>query len=376
MSRGKPDLSFERMVVTPSTDEDGEPLLDIKGEGGERAYRLKGWIVHPLSYQQLAALNVPGRHSVELYDVTVLDGKGKKIHGDDVVATMNLSSPFYSDTIALVDGGWVPCVWSLGRNCIVMADRNFVTAVYSRYLDGRKKNKDAAPDFLDFIMDWPATINPLLYAMEGNSRRQPTEAEAREQFAEAKRKLSTALPRAKIMPDNDVGLKAALDLLAVNDESHHRRSRFLMDVAPGLMAPVARKDRQRTFAWILDCAQFHGIPRLCMPVLVAVSALVLPAATNPARKLLKPKPLYGAQDAYNVLCDIRSLEMLIAARGQFPQWSVSLWTKDRNLALFWSGIKFTRNEWSGGHGEFSLSLDSPLLAGITAEERGLLADRR
>jgi hypothetical protein len=374
MSQGNPHLTFERMVVTPSTDVDGEPLLHIRDEGGTGVYRLKGWTVHPLSYQQLAEVNVPGRHAVELYDVTVLNGEGRKIHGEDVVATMNMTSPFYSDTVALVDGGWIPSVWSLGHNRIVMADRNLVTELYSRYQGGRKKKKNASPDFLDFIMDWPVTINPLLYVMEGNARRQPTEAEAREQFAEVKKKLSAALPGAKIMPDNDVGLKSALDLLAVNDESHHRRSRFLMDVAPAVMAPVARKGRKQACEWILDRAQFHGIPRLCMPVLVALSALVLPVAVNPARKMLKPKALYGAQDAYNVLCDIRSLEILLAANGYFPQWKFSLWTKDRNLGLFWSGMKFTRNEWSSGYGEFSLSFDSPLLAGMTAEEWALLAD--
>jgi len=66
--------------------------------------------------------------------------------------------------------------------------------------------------------------------------------------------------------------------------------------------------------------------------------------------------------------------MLIAVHGQFPSAHVSLWTKDRNLALFWVGMEIVNNELVGEQRRFNINLQSPLLAGATEPERALLRE--
>ncbi|NJB93596.1 hypothetical protein [Xanthomonas arboricola] len=368
----EPNLSFKRLVVTPRTDPTGTPVLDICDEGAKESYRLARWTVDPLSYQELIEAKAGKPTTLNLNDVVVMDSAGVKVHGDDVIAAMKLDCPFSSDVFALVDGGWVPSSWSLGPGRILMADRCFVDALYSRFKDGKKRRADADSEFLDFIMDWPVTINPLLYVMEGNTRTRPLATEAGEQFEEVKRKISSALPKATIMPDSQIGLEAALNILDELERPYRRKLGFLVDVAPALMAPVAQCDRLRKLNWIMEKADHHGVKRLSLPVLAAFSSILLPARTNPAKKLLKPSHVYGEKEAHNALSDLRALEMLIAVHGQFPSAHASLWTKDRNMALFWVGMEIVNSELIGTQRRFNIKLQSPLLAGATERERALL----
>ncbi|KER88325.1 hypothetical protein GW16_02875 [Xanthomonas arboricola pv. celebensis] len=64
--------------------------------------------------------------------------------------------------------------------------------------------------------------------------------------------------------------------------------------------------------------------------------------------------------------------MLIAVHGQFPSAHASLWTKDRNMALFWVGMEIVNSELIGTQRRFNIKLQSPLLAGATERERALL----
>jgi len=370
----EPDLFFERLIVTPRTDPAGAPVMDIHDEGANESYRLTRWTVEPLSYQELIEAKAATRTTLNLYDMVLIDSAGVKVHGGDVIASMEFDCPFSSDVFALVDGGWVPSSWSLGPGSILMADRCFIDALYSRFKDGKKRRADADSEFLDFIMDWPVTINPLLYIMEGNTRTRPLATEAGKQFEEVKRKISSALPKATIMPDSQGGLKAALNILDELERPYRRKRAFLVDVAPALMAPVPQKDRLRKLNWLMEKADCHGVKRLSLPVLAAFSSIVLPARTNPAKKLLKPSHTYGEKEAHNALSDLRALEMLIAVHGQFPSAHVSLWTKDRNLALFWVGMEIVNNELVGEQRRFNINLQSPLLAGATEPERALLRE--
>lgn len=370
----EPALSFTRLVVTPRTDPAGVPVLDLQDEGAEERYRLTRWTVDPLSYHELIRAKAGQSTTVNLHDVVLMTQAGVRLHGDDVIASLALDCPFSSDVFALVDGGWVPSSWSLGPGHILMADRCFVDALYSRFSQGKKRQVDADSEFLDFIMDWPVTINPMLYVMEGNTRTRPRASEFSAQFEEVKRKIATALPKATILPDNQIGLSAAWNMLDELEQPYRRKLGFLVDVAPALMAQVRQEDRLGKLHWLMDKADSHGVKRLSLPVLAAFSSIILPAHTNPAKKLLKPSHGYGEQQAHNVLSDLRALELLIAVHGQFPSARASLWTKDRNLALFWAGMEIVSNVLVGKQRIFKINLQSPLLAGATESERALLRE--
>lgn len=85
---------------------------------------------------------------------------------------MILETNFTADTIALVRGGWLPSALAATRaNAMVLLDRNIVTKIVSRFDNGRAKRRTA--DFIDLYEGLPVRLNPILYALEGNTRSVP-----------------------------------------------------------------------------------------------------------------------------------------------------------------------------------------------------------
>ncbi len=80
------------------------------------------------------------------------------------------------------------------------------------------------------------------------------------------------------------------------------------------------------------------MPRSSLLVLAILSTLVHPTGQCPAKRLLKFNDRYTDGDAYNALCDIRALEFLLHFIAFFPEFDTQVYTKDRQLALFWVGI--------------------------------------
>jgi hypothetical protein len=96
-------------------------------------------------------------------------------------------------------------------------------------------------------------------------------------------------------------------------------------------------------------------------VLAALSAVFVVNGASPAKKLLNFKPCYREDDAYNGLVDLRSLEMLIHLFGLFPNEPAMLCTADRDLALFWTGIRASNFGRNGGAATFKLAPIEELL---------------
>ncbi len=365
---------LDRISVTPLSGPAGEPWLDIREEGSGARYRLLGWHMAPMDYARLRDHQADGPLRVCLEDVRMVDAHGQRLHDESVVARFELDSPFSTDTYALVPGGWLPGPWAIGAGHVVLADRSFVAEVYARFENGQRKRRGPRLDFLDFLMDWRVCVNPLLYAMEGDRRRRPTGPEVIAQWQEAADKLARALPRVRIVPDMGGGLRGAFGLLGEGTDGFQRKSAFLQAVAPELMARPGKARRAAVLERVLAQAERHGVARLSLPVLAVWAALTAARGPNPAQGLLKPSAHYGPDEAYNALCDLRALELLLRVQALFPGHSAALWTRDRNLALFWAGLDIVENS-SGQDGrppQFRISLASPLLAGATDEERAVL----
>jgi len=91
---------------------------------------------------------------------------------------------------------------------------------------------------------------------------------------------------------------------------------------------------------VLAIAAESGVPMASLVVLAALSAVSVPNGKSPAKRLLKlNQPDYTEEDAYNALADLRSLEVLMHLFAMFPEEKILLCTGDKDLALFWAGIR-------------------------------------
>lgn len=300
---------------------------------------LADWTVDPLGYDNLVAIPPNQRVTlpVRLRHAKLFDEHGSPVQPGQASVSFSLNSPFSSNVIALVDGGWLPLIWA-ARDRVILADRNVISEIQARFQDGEKRISVRDDDFIDFFTKWPIRINPLLYAMEGNQRRSPTHEEAKAQIVEAAQKIKQALPNATVEPDGLVGLPGVIGLIQDGFADMQRKTRFLLSVVPKLMAPASKGQRTNTRLWILAQADEAGVPRRSFPVLAALSCLICPQTLNPARRLLKPSHNYDERQAYNVLCDLRALELFVYTLSLFPELPATLCTKDRHLALFWVGL--------------------------------------
>jgi hypothetical protein len=81
------------------------------------------------------------------------------------------------------------------------------------------------------------------------------------------------------------------------------------------------------------------VPANSLVLLAALSVVAIPMGRSPAAKILKFKPNYREEDAYNALVDFRALDLLVSFLALYPDQSIQLYTADRALALFWVGAR-------------------------------------
>lgn len=220
-------------------------------------------------------------------------------------------------------------------------------------------------------MDREILVNPLLCALESNKRVAPTQALIEQQFEEACIKIKNALPKATLIPDRAEGIQGVMGILKDTQESMMRKKNFLLDVAPKIHSPTSRINRAKRWKLILDAADTHEVSRGSLVVFAALSSVSVNNGKSPARYLLKLKDKYVESDAYNALCDLRALELLICMFALFPNQRLMLCTKDVNLAIFWAGINVSEFFWSNGHVNFNISPVDALMPDVTPEEFNL-----
>jgi hypothetical protein len=235
---------------------------------------------------------------------------------------------------------------------VILVDRNVVTEIVSRFEGGRKKGRE--PDFLDLFEDLPVCINPILYAIEGNTRAMPGPELVAEQLSEVTEKLQKALPKANLQIGSE-SLKGILGTIEDTRAGMGRRQEFLLRLAPTLKSPVSRKHFDRRWNEVLDAADACDVRRNSLVVLAVLSTVSVPNGASPTKALLKFKDGYSAADAYNALADLRSLEILITLFALFSEEIIQLCTADRNLALFWAGMRAHNFRYNGSSSSYGLS---------------------
>lgn len=317
-------------------------LAELEGQDGEpaRSISFVGIEFLPLDYRQLAEarLHVPVTVPLDWHNARVLETDIPGVDIDKIArGHATLESIFSSTTVSLQRGGWLPSGLAVSRPGVtVLPDRNTVSQIKARYEGGTVVAENR--DFLDMLADLDVRINPLLFAMEGNGRGIPAPALVKAQIEEAVALIGKALPKATLAI-GEQSLAGALGLIEDTRPGLARKQAFLIDVAPALVSPTSRALLDTRWQELLETADRHQVPRNSLVVLAALSAVAVPNSGSPAKRLLKFRPGYSAGDAYNALADLRSLEILINLFALFPEERVALFTADRALALFWTGIQ-------------------------------------
>lgn len=324
--------------------------------------------VEPLGYAELVAADLHNGPTIPLvfHGCSIVASDAELDRNQLHTVRLKLESAFRSRTIGLVRNGWLPSVLAADvPEAIVLLDRNVVSEIVERF-DGAKKLRRQS-DFLDLLADKPVRINPVLFAMEGNVRSMPTPELVRQQVEEVTAKLRKALPQAQLVLSSD-SLRGALGLIEESRQGFERKQAFLMQIAPTLAAPVSRRNVPARWAEVIAAAEACGVQPSSLVVLAALSSVVIPNGQSPAKRLLKLKADYTDEDAYNVLADLRSLEMLIYLFSWFPSVPTTFFTADRNLALFWCGLRASDFEPRGRGVRYSLTPVEQLLPGEFANQ--------
>lgn len=224
---------------------------------------------------------------------------------------------------------------------LVLADRNMISHISSRFSQGKLVERPThKPDFFDLTIlhDYQATFNLSPFALEGNLKRRPSRSEVVDQLQEADRKILEALPNVNRTPINDVTVDGIMGLISDSQDTFRKRINFLMSSVHLLGSTAGKMRRRETWTEIIKLADKSQLQRTDICVVAAISSATASGTCNPARGILKPKENYAEEDAYNALCDIQLISLLIHALHDFPTEKIVLLTKDISLAKFWSGI--------------------------------------
>lgn len=239
----------------------------------------------------------------------------------------------------------------MGRG-LVLVDRNVASKCLSSFASEDQRY------WLRFLDSPAVLINPVLCAYEGVRRTRPDLSSFSNELALAGRRLSDAFPNAGMVhfsPSDVSAVYSALDLLHAKYE---RELNFLGLVCPMVAERKSDALLRKTLESIVHHARESGINPRSLVFLCAVSCLFEDRSgtpLSPARRVLKPKIIYGEGDAHNAISDIRAIEYL-AMSAAYGFGEVSVCTLDRQLAVLWRVLKVSVPDPGGVPAVFNLNL--------------------
>ena len=350
--------------------------LEFDGTVPGRSIALHGYQVVPLNFEDLrmARLHEPIQIKLDLTNATIAksDVTGLEV-GARVGVTATLESRYAARAIGLVPGGWLPSGLALRTDSIVFPDRNVLSDLKATFEAGTARMSPRAKDFRELFADQSVRVSAILFALEGNKRTLPSDIEAIEQLDEAHRILRRALPKAELFEPLPVQKAGLLGLLSDRRKGLDRKVRFLMELAPKLESNIRKPRISALWQEVREIADIHQIAQDSLLVLAVLSTVSMPNGSSPARRMLKFRPGYTEEDAYNALTDIQSLELFACMLATSPTDPLMLCTADKDLALFWVGLNANDFRWIDGHLRFELNPIS-LLPTTVASLWGVVAE--
>lgn len=325
--------------------------------------------IEPLGILELLATLGNEQHSYQLrfaVDNPIVDGK--QLDGDATVnARINFNEP--PIPFALIQGGWLPIPLVIPPRFLV--DRNVVAHLKKLKNGAINDNLRAFQWWMRFFSEGSATFNPLPYAWEGRLRKTPTFSEFVSSFEEGVSELRSSLPNSGVITYGPKQYQAAYQMLQEFLPRTLTEGEFLCSVCPLLADRAKRSSEKQLLNTLIQEAQKHGVALNSLVFITVLSCLYedLKGQTfSIGRKLLKPKRLYSAEDAFNALSDLTNIELAAAGHVYFGDESFSLSTSDHALASLWCAISARGESSEGKEIQFTFDLTKELFPRLTESE--------
>jgi hypothetical protein len=328
---------------------DGRVIRYVEQEPPHRVVDFTSFRVEPLDGEALsrakpglpfeAELSIIGRCQIDSEEV-----------GESVRVTAPISLTRSSDTVALVLGGWLPPVLEAGDDRVCILDKCAIGRILTRFDRERGSGRRGRqPDFLDFFEESPVRLNLILSALEGSDRRLPNADAIRHAILKEVAEIREVLPNARVVPDLARAIAAAQGLASDRARVFPRQQAFLLAVAPLLKDNIGVRRRERVVSGIIEAARREGVdPR--HPLFIATLGCAYPSSAPLCRAVLKFRPGFSGADAYNAMCDVGNLSILIGLQAIYPAEQMAFYTADRGLARLWVGLRVSRPRLSGDGG--------------------------
>ena len=293
--------------------------------------------IKPLGYEDIVSENThyPMQMSAKEGNVKI---NGEVLEKDRKI---DFKIQFNEDvTIYVLElGGWLPL--SFANYNSILPDRNVISSIRQIKDNKLRDNTKATDWWLKFYKESDFTINPLLYAFEGQYQRFPNYTEFCKSFDEASDELKEYFPKAKIIRyPNDEIYQKVYELLIEVSEQNISEQEFLINAAPLVANRVSDKELNKTQNAIDDLAEKYGILGESLLYYLIVSCLYDPKDGSgylPARRILKPKENYTKEKAYNAIADVNAITLFIQSLS-LPNLMIPVCTCDKPLAAFWTAI--------------------------------------
>ena len=272
---------------------------------------------------------------------------------------------------ALVEGGWLSLPFVHPANFLV--DRNVVSIL------GKIAGGDIRQDlshthwWLSFLNNPVATFNPILYAWEGDSRRTPTFSEFCESFDKGAKEISAVLPKANITKFQYANYQAAYATIMDLSKRQEREAKFLLHVIPFIKHRCPRSKLTEYEREIFGKAKELELKNRSLVVVAAFSCLFEREDGSGylvGRGILKPPQVNSEEGAYNVLSDLKNVELFILSHG-LGEEAMSLCTCDRAIAAFWCLIGPHSFRYENGKFTYSVLFKTDLFPRLSPEELGI-----
>lgn len=240
-----------------------------------------------------------------------------------------------NEAFLLVFGGWIPCTF-IKQNTILLADRNIVSEIIRRYKNGIKKINEEVDSFDDIFLNQNIQLDISAFVIEGNERKIPTNSMIDEQVTVAIKDIKSALPNLQIALYPN-GNKYYHDLKNALEPIIKIRMAFLQDIAPKLNKQFTKKTRKVAIDIVFETAKKIGLEKTDFAIILALLRIMIEGKKTAPQLLLKDSQNYSEENAYNAVCDLSVIEMLINLHTYHEKnthYNIALITQDKGLSLF------------------------------------------
>lgn len=326
---------------------------------------LKSFDIVPNSFIDMQRMNESNKVKVRLFNI-----QSNTLRKDERIE-LEMTNSVKNDVFLVVFGGWIPCAF-IKKNTILLADRNVISEIVSRYKNGKKKNDKPMDEFDCIFLGNKVSLDITAFVLEGNQRTVPDNSMIDEQIVNATKSLKSALPNLEITkyPNGNGYYYAFRDSLA---DTIKKSMDFLQNIAPKLNKQFTEKSKEIAVRQVFSSAEEFHLKKSNLAVLLALLRITMIGKKTAAQLILKDSQLYSEDKSYNAVCDLTAIELLINMHNfhdkNNTKYNIAFITKDKGLSLFSS--LFTNTEVSGSN-EDHLNINARITGAVFGNDPTLV----